>query len=82
LSAHPCLLHENVGCDVAHLSDYVEFAQTVEASAPIRDCVKLVAVLMKELTDGMQPMVHETVSFAVHRRAHSATAVVSHGYST
>ena len=62
------------------LSDDVEFTQTVEANAPIRDCAKLLAVLMKELADRMQPVVHETASFAVYRRAHSATAVVPHHY--
>ena len=51
LSAHPGLLYEDVGCDIADLSDDVEFTQTIEARAPIRDCVKLVAVLMKELAN-------------------------------
>src|SRR5271157_3874273 len=78
LTTRPGLVHQDVGCYIPHLSDDVEFTQPVEASAPVRDRVKRVAMLAVNLTDGVQPVIHETTSFAVHRRAHSATPVVPH----
>src|SRR3984893_11817874 len=51
LGTLPGLPHENIRCDIPHLTDDVEFAQTVEASAEIRDRVKLMAVLVADLSE-------------------------------
>ena len=72
LSARPGVLDEDVGCDVPYLADDVELAQAVESSPQIRDCVELVAMLVVDLANGMQPVVHEPTSLAVDRCGHSA----------
>jgi len=54
--------------------------ETVEARPPIRDSVKRVPIIMVDLSDGVQPVVYETAAFAVHRRTHSATPVVTHDH--
>jgi hypothetical protein len=47
---------------------------------PILEGVKLAVMLAIELTDRMQPMIHETASLAIDRRAHTATPVVPHDH--
>ena len=68
LATRPCVLHEHVGCDVLDLADDVELAQAVEAVTLVGDCLKLVAVLVKDFADRMQPVIHEAAPLAVHRR--------------
>lgn len=58
LTASPSFLHKDVSLNVPDLPDNVQFTQTVEASAPIRDHVKGVPMVMVDLPDGgSQPFV-------------------------
>src|SRR5271166_497552 len=56
LTTRPCLLHDDIGRDVPHLSNDIELAQTVKASPPVRDSIKLMAMLIEDLADGVQPV--------------------------
>src|ERR1019366_9189930 len=78
LSARPGLLYEDVGRDVPDLADAVELAHAVEAGVRFRGGGELVAVLVEDLANGMQPVVDEPAPLAVHRRGDAAAAVVPH----
>ena len=74
LTAAPGILEEYVGADIPHLTDDIEFAQAIEAGPRVCNPVKLVVMLMGDLADGMQPVVHEAAPAPVHRCAHAAAA--------
>ena len=78
LAARPGVLHEDVGRDVAHLAHDVQLAQAVEAGAPFGDRLELVAVLLEDLADRMQPVVDQAAALAVDRGGDAAAAVVAH----
>src|SRR6516165_10286499 len=72
LAAAPGLLHEDVGGDIAHLADDVELAEPVEAGAALGQRRQLVAMLVADLADGMEPVIDQAAALAVHRRTHPA----------
>src|SRR3954470_4332840 len=57
LPAGPGLLQEHVRGDVADLADHVELAQPVEAAPALGDRVQLLAMLLVDLADRVQPVV-------------------------
>ncbi len=77
LAAAPGVLHEHVGGDVAHLADDVELAQAVHAAALVGDGLEFRAVDVRDLADGMQPVVDETAALAVDGRRYAAASVVA-----
>src|SRR5262249_9091178 len=81
LTAAPSVLDENVGGNVSRLLDHVELAKTIQANLPIRDRVEGVAMFMIDLTDGMQPVIHETPTHPVHRRTDAAAPVMPDHYN-
>ena len=69
LAARPGVLDEDVGGDVAHLADDVELAQAVEAAALVGDRLELVAMVVVDLADRVQPVVDQAAPLAVDRGA-------------
>ena len=63
LAARPGVLHEDVGGDVLHLVDDVEFAQAVEAVLAFQR-LQLLAVDVVGVADRVQPVVHQVKNVA------------------
>jgi hypothetical protein len=76
LSTRPCVLHDDIRCDVPDLPDDIQLAQPIEAGALVRHCLKLVPVIVINLANGMQPVVDKAAAQAVHRGAYPATSVI------
>src|ERR1700722_8697497 len=77
LAARPGILYENVGRHVADLADDVEFAQSVQSVPLNGDRIQHVAMLMGDLADRMQPMIHQATPLAVHRGGDATAAVMA-----
>src|SRR5262245_62164828 len=77
LAAGPGFLHEHVVGDVPHLADHVELAQAVQAAAFLRNGFELVAMVVPDFADRMQPMVHEAAPPPVDRGGDTAAAIVA-----
>ena len=68
LATRPGVLDEDVRGDIAHLADDVQLAEPVQPCALVGDRLKLMAMVVADLADRVQPVVHQAAALTVHRR--------------